>query len=569
MNSINASVNKLSGWHAAVLVGFTTLFSHALLAFTSYEVWDGVIYGHAFRTPEGRASMWRLFCEAGRPLDMAIYWLASRCGSPVVMGRVIGLGSWVVSSVLFTQILLTLRLVPPVVAVALGCVAGALPVFGMLGDFTFVMHTFCVLLFWLGATAFVVGSFKSGATHILWRLCSLCLFFFSFNLSSLLVFFYTVVVAFIILEPRWQLSLAGTVSELAKRADFLALPLAFWLLKTQLTPTSGYYLNYNQPRLGVDVLLSGISGTWTDFLVPHLGSALPITIGCAFLVFALGCVLRKNTWLSRLQTDVGEAISVTVGGRLMLAGAILLVGAILPYSLVGQGLAHSGWLSRNAILTPVPLSLMLVGVTTVVASLLPKLRGATWLFLCSAFIMCSTAQNVRNYLALEGLGAKQESITNQLLASFGENPPSLVQLKDYFVIPNTIYYYPPIVWTYLLARGLPVPQTFVIETAQIAPDEMFVDALGTQQRRLTVLNLNTQAVEQAIEQTTMPYAMTGIPRHGTQALAILEPTEMGNDGVTLGWEYLKARWLQPGQIPQFLERLTSVQVQELPSIPAD
>jgi hypothetical protein len=175
----------------------------------------------------------------------------------------------------------------------------------------------------------------------------------------------------------------------------------------------------------------------------------------------------------------------------------------------------------------------------------------------------------RGILRWQAFGAKQESIGIKLRAAFMDKAPSFVQLRDYFLIRNTIYYYPPIVWTYLLARGLPTPKTFVIETAQIAPDELFVDALGTPQRRVTVLNGNAQAVEQAIEQTTMPYAMAKIPRHGLQALAIVEPTEMGNDGVALGWEYLKTRWLQPGLIPQFLERLTSVQVQELPSIPAD
>ena len=83
---------------------------------------------------------------------------------------------------------------------------------------------------------------------------------------------------------------------------------------------------------------------------------------------------------------------------------------------------------------------------------------------------------------------------------------------------------------------------------------------------MTVVGIDKASLVAALEQTTMPYALTEIPHVGSQALAIVEPGELGVDGVELGWEYLKRRLFDRAAIPAFLDQLTSVQVRELPAI---
>jgi hypothetical protein len=100
----------------------------------------------------------------------------------------------------------------------------------------------------------------------------------------------------------------------------------------------------------------------------------------------------------------------------------------------------------------------------------------------------------------------------------------------------------------------------------MAPDQIVTGPEGRQERRVTVLGIDEASLVAALEQTTMPYALTGIPRVGSQAVAIVEPGELGVDAVGLGWEYLKRRLFDRAAIPAFLDHLTSVQVRELPAI---
>jgi hypothetical protein len=251
---------------------------------------------------------------------------------------------------------------------------------------------------------------------------------------------------------------------------------------------------------------------------------------------------------------------------LLLFGLFLLLAAALPYAVVNQSFQSFGWLSRNCILFPLPLGMMITGAIGLSSTAFAPTRPAVpWLLLCFVVLLAIGSAN-RTTLRWQAFGAKQVSIADKLQASFAQDPPAVVQLRDYFPLPQTIYFYPPIIWTHILSYGKGAPRTFVVETTQMAPDEIVAGADGRQERRVTVVGIDKASLVAALEQTTMPYSLTEIPHVGSQALAIVEPGELGVDGVGLGWDYLKRRLFDRAAIPAFLDQLTSVQVRELPAI---
>lgn len=553
---------------ALVSIASVGIAAHGLLLFTSYVLWDGWGYSHWLGQAGQLPHIQRLFAEIGRPLDELFWMPFVGVREMHIPAKIAGLAAWIVTSCLMFLVLVKSRFASPSAALLCALLASALPVFDVLGELAIWMNTACVALFW--AAWYLVFSMPSeGALRWIVRVFAWVAFFLSFNLNSQLVFFYAVALCLVFAPTAgksFKPNIANARKAIFQYADFAILPIAFWLWKKVFTPNSGYYESYNNPSLSPEILSRTGGSLFDGFIAGEFKALFESSL---WVVAALVIVLFAALLLQQRGAKIPPAGTPKDGLALLLSGSFLLIAGAFPYAVVDQSFSSFGWLSRNCILLPLPLGMMTVGGFILLgAKVAPHRPGLVWLAVAFITLLAVGSSN-RTMLRWQAFGAKQESIGIKLRAAFADKAPCLVQLKDYFVVPNTIYYYPPIVWTYLLARGLPTPRTFVIETAQIAPDEVFVDASGTQQRRVTVLNLNTQAVEQAIEQTTMPYAMTEIPRHGLQAFAIVEPTEMGNDGVALGWEYLKTRWLQPGQIPQFLERLTSVQVRELPSIPAD
>jgi len=61
--------------------------------------------------------------------------------------------------------------------------------------------------------------------------------------------------------------------------------------------------------------------------------------------------------------------------------------------------------------------------------------------------------------------------------------------------------------------------------------------------------------------------MTKIRREGQHLLVGIGPApNVGDNGVTIGAEYLRRRWLAPGTLDEFVTSLTQARVESLPPI---
>jgi hypothetical protein len=77
-------------------------------------------------------------------------------------------------------------------------------------------------------------------------------------------------------------------------------------------------------------------------------------------------------------------------------------------------------------------------------------------------------------------------------------------LRDYFAVPGTIDFYPPIIWTFLVADGKGAPRTLVFDTIPPARHSEVVDGAGNLSVQMPVLPVVQAAIEELVEASTMP-----------------------------------------------------------------
>jgi len=558
--------SRLPAWAWIIAAGIA---AHGLVLLTDYVLWDGWWYAADLARPESPAVMTRLFHEVGRPIDMAFYaplrWLG---GDPVIWAKWLGTASWIGSALCMRTVFRKIAGLSDAVATSVAVLVVALPIFDLLGELALWMNTACVLLFWLAWVLVSRLPERAGWRAIAVRLAALCLFFISFDLNSNLVMFYAIAVALVGLRlPDMQpQTLVGRLPrEVIRHADFLALPVVFWLWKTVFTPTSGYYATgYNQPSLAPDRLAAGYSGMTIDFVFRGL---IELLSSSTWIAAAVVVAIAATTVMRRfpLPEPVVER-PARLGPRLLGWGLFLLLAAAFPYIVVGQSLASEGWLTRNCILCPLPVAMVVCGLLIVVNRWWLSQYTKAWLAGVAAIVTLSVGGCIHNYLAYQALGAKQWAIRGRLMEMIHDSDAAVVQLRDYYRIPRTIPYYPPIIWTFLASGTSGPPKSFVIETALLAPDGVDQGPDGQPRRVIPTIPLRSEGLDEAIIGTTMPYALEQVPRVGPQIMVTIEPGSENAKPSDLGLRYLILSWLAPDRLPDFLRGLIKAESRSLPPI---
>jgi hypothetical protein len=547
------------------------LLAHWLLLLTDYRIWDGWSYAHMLNTPGGPELMWRAFNEFGRPMDILFWYPMIGAENAHIWSKYLSLAAWIGSACLVFHILRCGVCLDPLESWAISVIYVVIPVFDMLGELSIWMNVCAVFLFWLAcALAMRLGR---GSLRIPLRLLCLLLFFLSFNLNSQLVWFYAVGVAFLFLREKTASfgTLVARTKQLAFRyADFLLLPPLFYGAKRIFTPTadSGVFANYNKPVFSLERIYEGYAHMLNFFIFGELSELVSsplILLGASLVSVALAVWLTRRKLLGCRKTVDCSSVEAA---RLMLAGVFLLIASAFPYIVVDQNLASEGWLTRNCILAALPLGMLVVGLLVCANRIFLKVRPIAWVVPLAFLVSLWMGLSARNYLTWQAFGVKQEAIKWQLQEAIGIRKAVVIQLRDYFMIPRTIYYYHPIVWTYMAAQGHETPGTYVFDTVRMAEDQQTTDEQGRIQVLVPQIPITSRDLNQAIVDGPVPYEMERIPRTGAQAMLLVRPGKHGSDGVKIGAEYLWLKLTSPEKVPGFLKSVSQIDVFDLPPITA-
>jgi len=390
------------------------------------------------------------------------------------------------------------------------------------------------------------------------------IFFLSFNLNSLLVAFYSVALALFALRLdswKWSEILGAGIRYVRKFPDFLVLPIVFWIWKKIIYPSTGAYADYNTLSFSIGHLAAGFFEMYRQMLAPlafEMFSSPAWILAAVLVATGVAWVVASNKDSYRLTESRGPV--------LMVIGLALFLANIFPYLAVGHVPTLFGWTSRNAILTPLPLAMMVVGVAITATRLFLSAPVRAWYVLVAALIVLNVGACWRNYLSLQAFGLKQEAIAFQINEVKRQKPTTLIQLRDYFRIPHTIDYYAPSIWTFLPTLGALKPETFVFETSSMIADQVQFDESGKSVSVSPWIPVNRADFEELIKSTTLAYAMTGVPRVGRHVLLKVYPTEADADPLRLGAEYIRRKWFARETLEAFVKAASSSQVAELPPV---
>ncbi len=214
------------------------------------------------------------------------------------------------------------------------------------------------------------------------RILSLILFFFSFNISSLLMF-YSIPIADLYLRSGFSFTNLNPQSILKfciKKIDFIVLPFIFFLIKILYFKPYGLYSGYNENFNLTDIWKIPVYQT-----LDLLNQSLQINI----LLFIGLFLLTASVLWSKLDSEI------TYTSRYLKYGAIIFLFAVFPYWIIGTYPTFTNWSSRHQLLLPLGTSIFIIGLASILSS---KKRTLLLIILVSVSISMSLSAYYQFYI---------------------------------------------------------------------------------------------------------------------------------------------------------------------------
>ena len=552
----------------AAIVAFG-LACHGLILLTDYIIWDGWWYAHFIRNPGETHYLTRLLSEIGRPQDMLFFLPFFLTEHIAFLAKVIGVIAWVAAAALQFRFLMSALSLSANTALIVTLISLSCPFFPFCGELTYNMYVCAVLLFW--AAWAVIGA--QIARHVDgWRYRGLAVILFvaSFELNSHIAHLYAVgvfVIAYRVVcgggIPSREALVAGLVGFLRRYWELAALPVAYWVWKNTFTPTTGYYQDYNVVRLDPATIGLGYLG----FLI-SAAMNLPATIfqaPGALVAAAILAAVGSTIYRSR-ATEFFAGVSPPRPGWLATAAAALCLCSVFSYLAVGQPVAFTGWAARNTILLNLPFALLATAVASGLQRRFAVHHPGLMAIPFAAIVTIGLVACNLTTLRWQAFGLKQQAIQMALRDVISQNQAdpdnvvNVINLRDYFIIPDTLDWYPPFVWTYLAAEDDEEPTVFVVETTRQIPDKLIQLPDGSTRTEVFPVQIGPAQLRELLEATTGPYALTRIPSMGRTVTVTVAQGTLGNDGVAIGCDYLLRAWIDPGALPALRSSIVSVNI---------
>ena len=324
------------------------------------------------------AELTRAFSELGLPWIGYVYVALFATPLPGLLGHAIIFGAYLLSTLVFHAILCRvpglLRMDALVAALAFAVMPVNYARVALI-DLTYAVS----LLAFLAATWLLLRYVADGGR--VRRVGALALYAYSFTTASLLVLY---AVPLLVATAVARASTGRSLATIGLRhLDFLALPVAFWLLRSLFLRPSGVYEGYNALTLAG---LARVPSLMVEIPRQVLLDPLARAAGAAGVVGLLAGAALAGwlLWRSRAAETSG---SVETSGSLesgqsvptlalALAGVVVLALGVFAYLTVGRIPTLYDWSSRHQLLVPIGAGLLAAALARGVAAAGPVGRAA-------------------------------------------------------------------------------------------------------------------------------------------------------------------------------------------------
>ena len=398
------------------------LIANLLLLLNRGVYWDDWVMYHV--DPKYRLLVYE---QSGRPLFGHFFNLAFWGSEEVSLIKTVSFFAYCLPMFLLNQILSEVKSLPRIVRIPLILVFGLFPVVNSKMSFTIAQYGISTLLFFV---AFWLVKVFFQERKIIYRFAALGLFYISFNMDSLLVYYALVLIFIYWKSYEKEEGYFGILNFIRKYLDFIILPIFFYWIKTNFFKPYGLYSNYNRVTLsGIlaapKITLVSIKASFVDTLVQLMKTSYHSPILTIILTAIFFSVLKLyfakevifQTRLTKRQC-----------AYFLVAGIAILFLGLFPYAVVGAIATNLCWESRHQ-------SLMHLGTAIIIVSILEflmafcqnrayffsKLRWVSGfnpnharVFYYSIFLATATIYQTKRNLAFELDSYKQESIVFNL-----------------------------------------------------------------------------------------------------------------------------------------------------------
>ena len=330
-------------WRDRLLIGLAYVLTWGLLVVNRGLYWDDwTLVGRSTQ------SLVETFLELGMPWLGFFHAALFSLLLPGLVGHVLVFGVYLLSSLVLHAVLRRIPALSRTDALVAALTFALLPVNYARIALIDLPYGLSLLAF-LAATWLLLRYLEDGG--LARRVAALGLFVCAFFTASLLILY--VVPMAIAAAIVWRSGTRPIPTLLVRHADFIALPVAYWLLKAALFPASGVYEGYNALSLGrmVEVPEAMLSIPW-QVLIEPLGRAASVAGLLGVVVGVLTAV-----WLVR-RSRVVEADAFVSAPALALIGVVVLALGVFPYLAVGRVPTIWDWSSRHQLLVPIGAGLL-------------------------------------------------------------------------------------------------------------------------------------------------------------------------------------------------------------------
>ena len=295
------------------------------------------------------------YTEIGLPWGGYVYAAIFATPLPGLVSHVLVFGAYLLATLLLHAILGRIPGLTRMDALVAALTFAVLPVnFARIAVID-LMYGFSLLAF-IAATWFLVRYLEDGG--LVRRLAALALFLASFYTASLLVLYVVpIVVGALVVRRSGRMSVGALVG---RHLDFIALPVAYWLVKGAFLAPSGVYEGYNQlTAAGIARVPGALPAIPWQVIAEPLVRALSVAgvVGVAAgIVVAVWLVRRRG--LPEPAGGDAPGVRVAPAIALALAGVVVLGLGVFSYLAVGRVPTIWDWSSRHQLLVPIGVGLL-------------------------------------------------------------------------------------------------------------------------------------------------------------------------------------------------------------------
>lgn len=541
------------------------LVGHFFLLISDSVTWDGWIFYGLFLNQDF-STLLSLFRENGDPLVaffLATFWIFP---NPILAYKIFAFFCILSSSsfLFLTAIRISALTIQESMFLAMfSCVYTSYQTYSQVAT---LHYLFFYTVFMLGIYLLFLGLDNFLIEKKLFSLFLLLIFFFSFQLNSLLVIYYPIFFVFLF-KYNENYFKRENISDLFRRnlkfLDFLLLPFVFWGVKNIFFYSFGAYEGYNKIQFNPQIWYENINFfllnsiklqffiAWNLFVGEFLNHKLIIfiIIACSFL----GIQWIINNWIypKNMQENAEVMISrskVLYDLLVVFAFAfILFLSSIFPYIAVGKYPGNTGSDTRHALLISIPVAIFLVFIGRIFSLVFPDNIGKLTIRFSSFFLLIMFIfLTINIYVEWESRWIRDRSI----MLNLQKMNSALIQRMNIFFVsdsdrfgdPYNIYEYSgmfKLAWGSERWAGI-----------ELMDEQTPGSALEVLKKTLSRNSLKI-------------YLLKDWHPHGCHSILDIS-TRISQSHLYLVLTYYKYLWFQHEKLPDFLKSLTMLRLNELP-----